>query len=97
MYKGHTVLKIRILLSKNLRVIFSFWGKDILVPPSLTFGQFRPTRFTIKTLQNHKVCILDSSTPQGLHFGQFRPCGSELSKSQTLYVFSSSKVLALHT
>ena len=22
-----------------------FWGKDILVPPSLTFGQFRPTRF----------------------------------------------------
>ena len=50
------------------------WGKDILVPPSVTFGQFKPTRFTIKTLQTHKVCILDSSDLVGLKCPKFKPC-----------------------
>ena len=49
-------------------------GKDILVPPSLTFGQFRPQGFD-----------KDNSDPQGLHFGQFNPTRFALWTVQTLW------------
>ena len=51
----------------------------------LHFGHFRPTRFAFWTVQNHKVCILDSSDPQGLNCPKCKPCGVELSKMQTLW------------
>ena len=62
-------------------------GKDILVPPSLTFGQFRPTRFTIKTLQTHKVCILDSSDLVGLNCPKCKPCGLNCPKCKPCACF----------